>query len=206
MAKSFVSVCYSHFICGAFHYYWTFYSIRRIPEHRGCPLCRPATRSVMTKTLDRMQMSDLNPEEFFNYCCDEGEYLPKVIVASKEAVIIQPPKGWKLVDADGDVAWDFETQIRLLEENATAECPNIIIRSKERNTLRTFSTKEELEKCREDDIANERWDDYFYNEDKNGDFRCSGYSMKDDRDSCYEYQQKHPETCRECKSSFRVFA
>ncbi len=204
MNKRFVSVDYYHFTCGEFHYYWTSYGKRDIPRYTGCPLCRPVTRGVMTKTLEKSRMFELNPEEFFNYCCDDWEYLPKVIVASKEAVITLPEKGWKLIETDGDSAWDFELQARLLEENATPECPNIVILSRGRNTLRVFETKEEMEKNRKADIENERWDDYYYDEDKNGDFRCSGYSMKDDMDSCSNYQITHPDVCKDCKSLFKV--
>lgn len=206
MEKQFISVHYYHFISRKSHYYWTFYGIRDIPEHETCPLCSHAIRSVMTKTLKRTQMFDLDPEEFFSYCCDEGESLPKIIVASGEAVIPLHPKGWSLVECDGDVAWDFEMQVRLLKKCATPESPNIVIRSKGRNTLKEFGTRKAMDKHREDDILNERWDDYWYEKDKNGDYRCSGFSMKEDIDSCSEYRITHPQECSDCRKWMRTLA
>lgn len=205
MVRRFMTMHYSHVTGGGFHYYWVFYSKQDIPVIRGgCPLNRPLTRSVMTRVVPDSQMNEINPEEFFSYCCRDGGTLGKVLVVPGDAKVILPEKGWRLIEQERDLSWDYATQAELLDRSAIPDFTNLVIVSKSRNHRVEYGSKEELERKRKDDVASERYDDYWYEQDEEGNLWCNGISMKEDMDSCYDYQESHLDECRNCTSLCRV--
>ena len=206
MVNRFISMEYSHIVGDGFHFYWAFYSKQVIPIRRGCRILRPVECSMMTRIFPDSQMNKINPEEFFNYCCKDASPLGKVLIVPNDAAIVLPEKGWKLCEREDDPSWDYTLQAELLDKSKTPDFPNLVILSKRRKPRIIQGPKAELEKYRSDAVESERYDDYRYVPDEEGNLWCNGISMKEDIDSCCAWQESHPgsDECKNCTSLCKV--
>ena len=127
-----------------------------------------------------------------------------MLVVPNDAKIVLPEKGWRTIRCEDNPSWDYTRQAELLDRFATSDYPNLVVFSKKKKPHIISGSKEELEKRRAIDVENERYDDYWYEPDKEGNLWCSGISMKEDMDSCEAWQESHSDECKHCSSPCRL--
>ena len=200
MIKEFMSMSFSHYQGGGFHFYWVFYKLVVLPTKAVCPMDLEVSYSMITKIFPNSQMLELNPEGFFKYCSgDFGKHLPKLLQVPSDTKLSLPEMGWETICSSDVNDWSEKGFAELLEKNTESGFPNLVIVSDKETPTRYFSSCKELEVHKNGIIDGEKWDGYHYYSDEYGNQWCSGVSLKEDLSRCDDFRELNPEECKNCK-------
>lgn len=192
---------------------WVFNHPRTVPHEYVCPFRRELTTSLITKTQSIGILKGFDPDRFFSsISITANDRRPKLVFIPDD-MDLTIPDNWKTADDSIDIdkpAGLLDAEAAVLAKNCTDEKPNIIVRFSQRRG--NYFTKEyycdtddELEEKKSSIIEGERYDDYWYTDDGDGNLSCNGISQKDDMDACEAFQERNPEKCRNCTNPYRVY-
>ncbi len=179
------------------YFLWVFFRMRTAIKHSGCPLTRRPTPSMFSDTYPLSKV--FNPSTFMNECNLDWN-IPRII-------FIPTHMKYEINDDKWEICSNVKTSFLfdpIADEIMSTFLPknknHILVTSKMQISPEWLSKEPEtLEIEKERLIKDEAYDDYFYDKKRDGGLWCSGISMHDDMDSCYNYQLSHKETCKGCR-------
>lgn len=184
------------------YFLWVFFHTKKQHEYKGCPLGRPSLSSMITDTLSLEKV--FNPTDFMNTCKLDWDIPRMIIIPDKMEYAITDDNWIVLENRKPHLAWDDNETDSIIKKSLEKNQKHILITGKYQEPEHWFERPKTLEDEKRMIIDNEAYDDYYYDKKRDGGLWCSGISMHDDQDNCYNYQLSHPDYCKNCTRIFKV--
>lgn len=183
------------------YFLWVYFRTRIASKHNGCPLTRKPTPSMFSDIHPLSKV--FNPTVFMNEC-NLNWQIPRIIIIPNHMKYTINDDKWEICsNIEKDYLYDSVAD-EIMSKCLSNNNKHILFTSKVQEPPHwLYKEPETLEIEKVWRIKGEAFDDYFYNEERDGGIWCDGISMHDDMDSCYNYQQSHKDTCKGCcKANF----